>query len=223
MTGQARARFITLEGGEGVGKSLQAKRLEERLAGLGLPVVRTREPGGSPGAEELREAILSGFASGFNPASQAFLFSAARVDHLDKTILPALARGAWVVSDRFVDSTRAYQGVAGNLPPDFITSLERLTVGANMPDLTLVLDLDSEIGLKRAGARRQAESADRFESEGLPFHKTLRRAFLDIAAAEPLRCAIIDADRSEDDVAAAIWSTVETRLNPLGAVKAGHA
>jgi dTMP kinase len=224
MTVRARGRFITLEGGEGAGKSVQAKRLEERLAGLGLAVVRTREPGGSPGAEALREAILSGFAAEFGPTGQALLFAAARVDHLDKTILPALASGAWVVSDRFADSTRAYQGAAGNLPPEFIDSLERLTVGANQPDLTLILDLDPEVGLKRAAKRRQGRGpADRFESEGLPFHKTLRRAFLDIAAAEPLRCAIIDADRSEDDVAATIWSTVETRLNPMGAVKASHA
>jgi dTMP kinase len=224
MTRQARGRFITLEGGEGVGKSVQAKRLEERLAALGIPVVRTREPGGSPGAEALREAILSGFAGEFNPVGQALLFSAARVDHLDKTILPALASGAWVVSDRFADSTRAYQGAAANLPPEFIALLERLTVGPNRPELTLILDLDPQVGLKRAAERRQGRGpADRFESEGLPFHKTLRRAFLDIAAAEPLRCAIIDADRSEDDVAAAIWSTVETRLNPMGAVKASHA
>ena len=221
MTTQARGRFITLEGGEGVGKSVQAKRLEERLSALGLAIVRTREPGGSPGAEALREAILSGFASDFNAAGQALLFSAARVDHLDKTILPALASGAWVISDRFADSTRAYQGAAGNLPQAFIASLERLTVGANLPDLTLILDLDPEVGLRRAAARRQdRRPVDRFESEGLPFHQTLRRAFLDIAAAEPWRCAVIDADRSEDEVAAAIWSAVETRLDPAGALKA---
>jgi dTMP kinase len=221
MTLRAKGRFITLEGGEGVGKSVQAKRLEERLAALGVDVVRTREPGGSPGAEALREAILSGFAAEFSPAGQALMFAAARVDHLDTTILPALARGAWVVSDRFADSTRAYQGAAGNLPPDFIASLERLTVGANQPDLTLILDLDPEVGLKRADERRRGRGpADRFESEGLPFHRTLRRAFLDIAAAEPLRCAVIGADRSEDDVAAAIWSEVESRLDPAGALKA---
>src|SRR4029077_2837562 len=187
MTGQARGRFITLEGGEGVGKSVQAQRLEERLTGLGLAVVRTREPGGSPGAEPLREAMFSGLSGEFTPAGQAFLFSAARVDHLNKTILPALARGAWVLSDRFADSTRAYQGAAGNLPPDFIASLERLTVGTNRPDLTLILDLNPEVGLKRATERGKTGPADRFESEGLPFHKTLRRAFLDIAAAEPWR------------------------------------
>jgi dTMP kinase len=223
MTTQARGRFITLEGGEGVGKSVQAERLEKRLVALGLDVVRTREPGGSPGAEALREAILSGFAADFSPAGQALLFATARVDHLEKTILPALARGAWVVSDRFADSTRAYQGAAGNLPVAFIATLERLTVGPNQPDLTLILDLPPEIGLKRAAVRRQAGPADRFESEGLIFHETLRRAFLDIAAAEPWRCVVIDADRSEDDVAATIWSAVESRLDPAGAVKAKRA
>jgi dTMP kinase len=148
------------------------------------------------------------------------LFAAARVDHLDKTIVPALARGAWVVSDRFADSTRAYQGAAGNLPAEFIATLERLTVGPNQPDLTLILDLPPEIGLRRAAERRQTGPADRFESEGPPFHQTLRRAFLDIAAAEPWRCAVIDADRTEDDVAAAIWSAVESRLDPAGALEA---
>jgi dTMP kinase len=171
----------------------------------------------------LREAILSGFAADFNAAGQAFLFAAARADHLDQTILPALARGAWVVSDRFADSTRAYQGAAGNLPPEFIASLERLTVGPNRPDLTLILDLSPEIGLKRAAERRHTGPTDRFESEGLPFHQTLRRAFLDIAAAEPWRCAVIDADKSEEAVAAAIWSAVESRLDPAGALKAKFA
>jgi dTMP kinase len=220
MTTQAKGRFITLEGGEGAGKSVQTRRLAERLAAFGIAVVRTREPGGSPGAEALREAILSGFAGGFSAAGQALLFAAARTDHLERTILPALASGAWVVSDRFADSTRAYQGAAGNLPPEFIASLERLTVGANRPDLTLILDLDPVVGLKRAGERRQTGPADRFESEGLPFHQTLRRAFLEIAAAEALRCVVIDADRTEDDVAAAIWAAVESRLDPGGALKA---
>jgi dTMP kinase len=223
MIPQARGRFITLEGGEGVGKSVQAERLETRLAALGVPVVRTREPGGSPGAEALREAILSGFAAGFSPAGQALLFAAARVDHLDNTIVPALARGAWVVSDRFADSTRAYQGAAGNLPPEFIASLERLTVGTNEPNLTLILDLSPEIGLKRAAERRRTGHADRFESEGLAFHETLRRAFRDIAAAEPSRCVVIDANGSKDEVAAAIWSAVESRLDPAGALKAERA
>ena len=221
MGPRARGRFITLEGGEGAGKSVQAKRLEKRLVALGLGVVCTREPGGSPGAEALREAILSGFAADFSFAGQAFLFAAARIDHLEKTILPALASGAWVVSDRFADSTRAYQGAAGNLPPEFIASLERLTVGSNQPDLTLILDLPPKVGLKRAAERRQGRGpADRFESEGLPFHQTLRQAFLDIAAAEPRRCVVVDAGGNEEAVAAAIWSAVESRLDPMSAVKA---
>ncbi|HKI15101.1 MAG TPA: dTMP kinase [Roseiarcus sp.] len=224
MTERARGRFITLEGGEGAGKSVQAKRLEERLQALGLAVVRTREPGGSPGAEALRKAILSGFAAQFGAAAQALLFAAARVDHLDKTVLPALASGAWVVCDRFADSTRAYQGAAGNLSPDFIPCLERLTVGANTPDLTLILDLAPEVGLKRAAKRRQGRGRpDRFESEGLPFHQTLRRAFLDIAAAEPRRCAVIDAGRTEYEVAVDIWSAVESRLDPAGALKSNRS
>ena len=180
-------------------------------------MVRTREPGGSPGAEALREAILTGFAAEFGPAAQALMFAAARVDHLDKTILPALESGAWVVSDRFADSTRAYQGAAGNLPAEFIAGLERLTVGATRPDLTLILDLAPEVGLERALKRRQGKgSADRFESEGLAFHQTLRRAFLDIAAAEPRRCAVIDASGSESEVAAAIWSAVESAARSGG-------
>jgi dTMP kinase len=214
MTGAPRGRFITLEGGEGAGKSVQAKRLEERLLTLGLEVVRTREPGGSPHAEELREAILSGFAAQFGPEGEALLFAAARIDHLDKTILPALARGAWVVCDRFADSTRAYQGVAGDLPPAFVTGLEEVVVGANRPDLTLILDIPVAAGLERARARRGTENADRFEAEGLEFHEKLRCAFLDIAAGEPERCVVVDALKPEEEVAGAIWSAVERRLDP---------
>jgi dTMP kinase len=219
MTHAARGRFITLEGGEGAGKSVQAKRLEDNLKSLGLEVVRTREPGGTPDAEALREAILSGFAAQFGPEGEALLFAAARIDHLDQTILPALQRGAWVVCDRFADSTRAYQGVAGNLPPAFIARLEQVVVGTNAPDLTLILDIPAEAGLKRAAKRRGKGGADRFEAEALAFHQTLRRAFLDIARSEPQRCAVIDALKSQKDVAADIWATVEARLDPAGALQ----
>jgi dTMP kinase len=217
MSVALRGRFITFEGGEGAGKTVQAKRLEDKLATLGLEVVRTREPGGSPQAEQLREAILSGFAAQFGPEGEAVLFAAARLDHLDKTILPALARGAWVVCDRFADSTRAYQGVAGDLPAGFIARLEKVVVGPNRPDLTVILDVPAETGLERAEARRGAGSADRFEAEGLEFHETLRRAFLEIAAAEPGRCVVVDALKPEDEVAEAIWSAVEARLDPMAA------
>jgi len=215
-----RGRFITFEGGEGVGKSVQARRLVKRLRAAGVNVIRTREPGGSPGAETLRQVILSGFAARFGPDGEALLFAAARIDHLDKKILPALARGAWVVCDRFADSTRAYQGAAGKLPPGFLARLEEVSVGPNKPDLTLILDLPVESGLARAARRRGQRGADRFEAEGAGFHETLRQAFLAIAAAEPDRCVVIDASRSEDEVAAAVWSAVEARLDPAGGLKA---
>jgi len=215
-----RGRFITFEGGEGVGKSVQARRLVKRLRAAGVNVIRTREPGGSPGAETLRQVILSGFAARFGPDGEALLFAAARIDHLDKKILPALARGAWVVCDRFADSTRAYQGAAGKLPPGFLARLEEVSVGPNKPDLTLILDLPVEAGLARAARRRGQRGADRFEAEGAAFHETLRQAFLAIAAAEPKRCVVIDASRNEDEVAAAVWSAVEARLDPAGGLKA---
>ena len=208
----ARGRFITLEGGEGAGKSVQAKRLATRLRDAGLEVVLTREPGGSEGAEAIRDVILSGSAARYGAVGEALLFSAARIDHIDETIAPALARGAWVISDRFLDSTRAYQGAGGELDSALIASLERVAVGACRPDLTLVLDLPVAEGLARARARRGAAAADRFEREGPAFHETLRRAFLAIVEAEPERCAVIDARPSEGEVAAAIWATVRARL-----------
>ena len=208
----ARGRFITLEGGEGAGKSVQARRLAARLSESGLSVVLTREPGGSPGAEALREVILSGGAARYGAVGEAILFSAARIDHIDATIAPALKRGEWVVCDRFLDSTRAYQGAAGRLDPALVASLERVTVGACRPDLTLVLDLPAAEGLARAAARRGEAAADRFEGEGLAFHETLRRAFLEIVAAEPQRCVRIDAQPGESEVAAAIWAAVRARL-----------
>ncbi len=214
----ARGRFITLEGGEGAGKSVQARRLAGRLRDLGFAVVLTREPGGSPGAEALRDVILSGAAAPFGAEGEALLFSAARIDHIDATIAPALRRGDWVVCDRFADSTRAYQGAAGRLDPDLLASLERVAVGDCRPDLTLILDLPAGQGLARAASRREAgEAADRFEREGLAFHETLREAYLAIARAEPARCAVVDASAGQDEVAAAIWAAVRERL--AGALK----
>ncbi|WP_174247470.1 dTMP kinase [Methylocapsa sp. S129] len=213
MSAPAKGRFITLEGGEGAGKSTQAQLLAQRLEPMGISVVVTREPGGSPGAEALRDVILSGKAAPFGPAGEAILFSAARIDHIDHTIAPALHRGAWVISDRFADSTRAYQGAAGKLDPALIASLERVAVGDVRPDLTLILDLPTETGLARAAARRgKKEMADRFEREDAAFHETLRQAFLDIARSEPERCAVIDADKSPQEVAEAIWACVRDRL-----------
>jgi dTMP kinase len=165
-----RGPFISFEGGEGTGKSTHAKLLAERLRGLGLEVVLTREPGGSVGAEIIRHVLLSGAAQPFGPDAEAILFAAARADHVDTIIRPALERGAWVLCDRFIDSTRVYQGVVGQADPRIIRALERITVGDTIPDLTLVLDVLPEIGLQRAAARRRGESADRFEQEALDFH-----------------------------------------------------
>ena len=205
-----RGRFITLEGGDGAGKSLQARRLARRLVALGVEVVATREPGGTPHAERLRELILSGALRELGPEAEAIAFAAARIDHVDELIRPTLARGAWVISDRFADSTRAYQGAAGNLGAAFIERLERIAVGDARPDLTLILDIDPAQGLARAAGR--AGAPDRFEQEGREFHETLRGAFLAIAEAEPRRCAVIAAGADEESVAAAIWAIVSRRL-----------
>jgi dTMP kinase len=223
MSAARRGRFITLEGGEGAGKSTQAKFLAQRLEPLGISAVLTREPGGSPGAEALRDIILSGKAAPFGPAGEALLFSAARIDHIDRTIAPALNRGVWVISDRFADSTRAYQGAAGKLDPALIASLERVAVGDVRPDLTLILDLTVEKGLARAAARLgEGEKKDRFEREDAAFHETLRQAFLDIARAEPSRCAIIDADRPPQEVAQSIWACVRERLANAFETRGAH-
>jgi dTMP kinase len=204
--------FITFEGGEGAGKSTQIRLLADRLRLRGAEVVSTREPGGSPLAEKLREVILSGQAREFGPFGEALLFSAARIDHIDTLIKPALARGAFVLCDRFYDSTRAYQGALGKLDPGLLQALEAVTLAGLKPDLTLMLDLPAEQGLERARARRGQEAVDRFEGEDLSFHEGLRQAFKSIAKAEPNRCALIDASPEPEIVAAAIWRVVEERF-----------
>ncbi len=203
-------RFITFEGGEGAGKSTQVQRLAARLRADGRDVVTTREPGGSPGAESIRDIVLRGDADRWSPVTETLLMYAARRDHVERVIRPALDRGAWVICDRFADSTRAYQGAAGGVDPAFITALETYILEATRPDLTLVFDLPAEIGLARAQARAGAEM--RFESKGMAFHERLRAGFQDIAAAEPDRCAIIDATAGIEAVEAAIWSTLTARL-----------
>jgi dTMP kinase len=212
-----RGRFITFEGGEGTGKSTHTKLLAEHLRAAGLEVVLTREPGGSPGAEIIRHVILSGAAKPLGPEVETMLFASARDDHLRTTIRPALERGAWVICDRFADSTRVYQGVVGSVDPRLIGELERITVGDTVPDLTFVLDVPADVGLARAGKRRGAAEADRFESEDLDFHEKLRAGFRALALGEPDRCVLIDATAPRSDVAADIWSVVEKRLNPSAA------
>jgi dTMP kinase len=205
----ARGRFITFEGGEGAGKSTQLKRLAERLRGRGLEVVATREPGGSPGAEAIRELVLNGAADRWSPVTETLLMYAARRDHVERVIRPALEQGAWVVCDRFADSTRAYQGAGGGTDPGFIAALEQHVLGETRPDLTLIFDLPPEAGLARAQARG---GEMRFESKGLAFHQRLRDGFLAIARAEPERCALVDAAGAMDEVEAAVWAAVEARL-----------
>lgn len=207
----ARGRFITLEGGEGAGKSTQIRRLAAKLEAKGIAVVVTREPGGAPGAEAIRELLVHGEPGRWTPRTEALLHFAAREEHLARTIRPALGRGDWVISDRFVDSTMAYQGVGQRLGPDLIDFLRDIVVGGDMPDLTLILDLDPEIGLARARSRT-VEGEDRYERMNLEFHQTLRQAFLDIAKREPGRCVIVNAAQDEDGVATDIWEFVRARL-----------
>ena len=205
-------RLITFEGGEGAGKSTQVSILVERLRNAGRHAIATREPGGSPAAEDIRETLLSGKVKQFGPFAEALLFSIARADHIDTVISDALARGQWVVCDRFLDSTRAYQGATGGVPAPVISALERLTLHGVMPNLTIVLDIPVEEGLARMARRRGAP--DRFESQDIAQHERIRKAFLDIAEEEPGRCVVIDARKPEALVAEDVWEAVAERLSP---------
>jgi dTMP kinase len=212
-----KGKFITFEGGEGTGKSTQAAALAAGLEALGIGVKLTREPGGSPGAEIMRHVLLSGAAKPLGAEAEAILFAAARDDHIQYTIRPALDAGNWVISDRFADSTRVYQGVVGEVDDRFIKALERVSVGDLRPNLTLVLDVPAELGLRRAAGRRGRSSPDRFEAEKLDFHERLRQAYLMLAAAEPDRCVIVDASAPKKMVAKRIWQAVNSRLQPASA------
>jgi dTMP kinase len=209
-----RGKFITFEGGEGTGKSTQAAMLVLRLESYGLGVQLTREPGGSPGAEIIRHVLLTGAAKPLGADVEAMLFAAARDDHVQCTILPALRSGKWVVCDRFADSTRVYQGILGQVDQKLINVLERVSVGELSPDLTVVLDVPVQVGLERAKLRRGSAQADRFEGEGAEFHEKLRDAYLAIATREPDRCVVIDASAAKEVVANAIWEAVQSRLHP---------
>lgn len=207
--------FITFEGGEGAGKSTQIRLLAEALRERGHSVVLTREPGGSPGAEAVRHVILSGAAERFGTRMEALLFAAARSDHVEEVIRPALRAGKIVLCDRFLDSSRVYQGITGNLEPDFVERLQRVAVNGVMPDCTLILDLPAAIGLERARQRAGGpidSEPDRFEKEEIQTHEKRREAFLDLADGEPLRCRVIDATQSREDIARQVLATVEPLL-----------
>ena len=199
--------FITFEGGEGSGKSTQAVRLVARLRSMGFAVVQTREPGGTEGAEAIRSLLVNGETGRWTASAEALLNYAARDMHLVEVIRPALARGDVVICDRFMDSTRAYQGYAGGCAQEMLDDLERDIVGTSRPKRTVIFDLDPAIGLTRAKSRASAE--DRYERKGLAFHQKLRDGFLDIARKDRERCRVIDAGASIDAVETAVWDAVK--------------
>lgn len=214
-----RARFITFEGGEGVGKSTQVKRLVASLSRQSIPAVRTREPGGTSKAEAVRAFILQGRSEAWGPGAEAVLFAAARLDHVHELIQPNLDAGRWVISDRFSDSTRAYQGLTGGVDVRLIDALEILALDGNKPDLTIVLDMDPEAAFRRVLERETeaalAETGDRFEKEDLEWHRRLREAFLAIARNNAERCVVIPANQSEDALEQEIWDVMVRRFPEL--------
>jgi dTMP kinase len=207
-----RGRFITFEGGEGSGKSTHIKIIAQRLNAAKLRAIVTREPGGSPGAEIIRHLVLSGMGKLLGPDAETLLFAAARDDHVRTVIKPALNRGIWVLCDRFSDSTRAYQGSLGKVAPEVLNAMERVTIGDLKPDLTIILDVPVEVAMQRTARRRGSGEPDRFEAEDLKFHQDLRDAYRRIAAAEPQRCMLIDANGDVDMVAAKVWAALRDRF-----------
>ena len=202
-----RGKFITFEGGEGVGKSTQAKRLAERIKRNDIPVIVTREPGGTPVGEDVRGLILKDRPK--DPVTELLLFAAARAEHMTSVIRPALDEGTWVISDRFIDSTRVYQGKLYGLEPEFISLLERYTVAPDFPDLTLILDLPANAGVERAQSRG---TLSRYDAERIETHEILRKGFLEIATHEPRRCVLIDANLPVSSVETAVWQAVSAHL-----------
>jgi dTMP kinase len=201
--------FITLEGGEGAGKSTQLKLLEERLTTFGIDTVRTREPGGVPSAETIRDLLVNGETDKWRPLTETLLHFAARHEHISRLVQPALEKGQWVLCDRFADSTAAYQGYAQNIDLETISTLYGLTVGKLEPNLTVILDLPVEVGLERADDR--GVGGTRYEQMGLEFHQRLRDGFLQIAADNPHRCSIVDATQSIEQISEDIMTLVQQR------------
>lgn len=221
----AKGRFITFEGGEGAGKSTQIKLLAERLSKLGYDVILTREPGGSPGAEAVRHVLLSGAAQEFGVRMEAFLFAAARSDHVEQVIRPAVHEGKIVLCDRFADSTRIYQGVTGNIEAQLLQNLERIAVNDMVPDLTLILDVPATEGIKRAKSRSADTETDldRFEKEELATHEMRREGFLDLAKDEPIRCRVVDGLLAPEALSDVIFDKVELVLPLLPSKAKGKA
>jgi dTMP kinase len=209
--GLTHGRFITFEGGEGAGKSTQLARLADRLRQRGEEVVATREPGGTPGAEAIRALLVAGAVQRWSPLAETFLHVAARIDHVERVIRPARARGVWMLSDRFLDSTRVYQGLAAGVGRERIDRLHDIALAGLRPDLTLLFDLPVAVGLERAG---RTANEDRYERMGTAFHERVRAGFLDLAMREPERFVVIDANRAVGEVEVAVWAAVRERLAP---------
>jgi dTMP kinase len=209
MSGAAGGLFISLEGIDGAGKSTQSRLLAAHLRGLGCDVIETREPGGAAGAEDIRKLLVEGDPDRWSPETEILLFSAARRDHLERTIAPALARGAVVICDRFADSTRVYQGAARGDLRDLVDDIHARVIGVE-PDLTLILDMEPAVALARGLARQSGE--DRFEDMGLPFQERLRSGFQALARDFPDRCAMVDANQAPEAIAQDIARIVEARL-----------
>lgn len=216
---QAPARFITFEGGEGVGKSTQVKRLVTGLKQRSIAAVQTREPGGTPRAEAIRAFILQGRSERWGPGAEAVLFAAARLDHVNQLIAPNLTSGHWVISDRFSDSTRAYQGLTGGVDVKLIDALEVLALNGHKPDLTIILDMEPEAAFRRVLEREReaalADTGDRFEKEDLDWHRRLREAFLAIARNNVERCVVIPANQTEDALEQEVWDVLARRFPEL--------
>jgi len=211
-----KARFITFEGGEGVGKSTQVRLLKEKLEKLDINVIATREPGGTKKAEAIRSFILEGKSENWGPEAEAILFASARLDHMNELIAPNLKKGNWVISDRFHDSTRAYQGLTSGVKENLIATLEELALNGHSPDITILLDMDPKIAFERV-AMRDARAgltgqSDRFEKEDLGWHSSLRNGFLKIAKNNAKRFVIIDANANEDEIAKAVWKAVSKKF-----------
>ena len=207
----ARGQFISLEGGEGAGKSTQSQLLCRRLESYGIETLATREPGGSPGAEEIRVLLVSGKTERWDPLTEALLHNAARHDHVQRTILPALRRDVWVIADRFLDSTLAYQGYGQGVELDELSRMGNLAAGAAMPDLTLILDLPVDDGFART--ERRSDDVSRYEQMDRAMHERLRQGFLSIAEADAARCRVIDAAPDADSVHDAVWKAVQARFD----------
>jgi len=203
-------KFITFEGGEGVGKSTQVNIIVKKLTDLGIDVVQTREPGGAPGAEEIRALLVTGGTDKWQPMTEALLHNAARAEHLDVTVKPALAAGKWVISDRYTDSTIAYQGYGQGISTETLLDLHRLSTGDFWPELTIILD-GHELHRAKSREIENASNEDRYERMGEDFHQKLRQSFRDIAKKNEKRCVLVSADGTIDDVAERVWKIIEDR------------